>query len=87
MGFLNREHAARMLASQLSKYTGENPVILGFPPGGVPMAKIISDQTLGDLDIYLIHRLCLPSQPDIMSSNCPTIPQRPSLPLPSTIRQ
>lgn len=64
MGFLNREHAARMLASQLSKYTGENPVILGFPPGGVPMAKIISDQTLGDLDIYLIHRLCLPSQPD-----------------------
>jgi len=39
MLFQNREEAAELLAEKLSKYRGQNPLVLGILRGAVPMAS------------------------------------------------
>jgi predicted phosphoribosyltransferase len=64
MLFENREEAAELLADRLSKYRGQNPLILGIPRGAVPMAKIIADALQGELDVVLVHKLGAPGNPE-----------------------
>lgn len=65
MIFKNREHAARLLAERLIVYRGKNPLVLGIPRGAVPMAKIIAEALLGDLDVVLVRKLGAPGQPEL----------------------
>jgi predicted phosphoribosyltransferase len=65
MRFKNREEAARLLAERLTAYRGSNPLVLGVPRGGVPMARIIADTLGGDLDVVLIRKLRAPGQPEL----------------------
>ncbi len=62
--FKNREEAAMLLARRLLPYRGLKPLVLGVPRGGVPMAKIISEKLLGDLDVVLVHKLQAPGNPE-----------------------
>jgi putative phosphoribosyl transferase len=65
MRFKNREHAASLLAARLSAYKGANPLILGVPRGGVPMARIIADALGGDVDVVLVRKLRAAFQPEL----------------------
>lgn len=65
MRFLNREHAARLLADKLAGYRGQHPLVLGIPRGAVPMAKVIAEALDGDLDVVLVHKLGAPDNPEL----------------------
>lgn len=65
MRFKNRDDAAAQLASRLSAYKGQNPLILGVPRGAVPMARIIADALGGELDVVLVRKLRAPGQPEL----------------------
>ncbi|MEW6297053.1 MAG: phosphoribosyltransferase family protein, partial [Thermodesulfobacteriota bacterium] len=65
MRFHNREHAAHLLAKQLTVYRGRHQGVLGIPRGAVPMAKIIADALEGDLDVVLVHKLGAPGNPEL----------------------
>lgn len=58
MSFQNREQAAGRLVEYLSQYRGLNPVVLGVPRGGVPMARIVADALGGELDVVLVRKIC-----------------------------
>ena len=64
MLFQNREEAAELLADRLSKYRGQNPLVLGIPRGAVPMAKIIADALEGEVDVVLVRKLRAPANPE-----------------------
>lgn len=65
MRFRNREHAAYLLAERLrAAYRNKRPLVLGVPRGAMPMAKIISDELGGELDVVLVHKLRHPDQPE-----------------------
>ena len=66
MRFKNREHAAYLLADRLAAFCGnKNPLVLGVPRGGVPMAQIIADALGGEMDIVLVHKLRHPDQEEL----------------------
>ena len=66
MRFKNREHAAYLLADRLTAfYANKNPLVLGVPRGGVPMAQIIADALGGEMDIVLVHKLRHPDQEEL----------------------
>jgi predicted phosphoribosyltransferase len=65
MRFKNREEAAFMLAGCLTRYRGQQPLVLGVARGGVPMARIIADALHGDLDVVLVRKLRAPGQPEL----------------------
>lgn len=65
MRFKNREHAATLLAVRLASYKTQNPLVLGVPRGGVPMARIIADALGGDVDVVLVRKLLVAFQPDL----------------------
>ena len=62
MTFRDRKEAAEQLAQALFRYRDKNPLVLGIPRGGVPMARVVADELGGQLDIVLVHKLCAPLQ-------------------------
>lgn len=65
MTFRNREEAASLLARELVRYRGQNPLILAIPRGAVPMARIIADALGGEADVVLVRKLRAPSQKEL----------------------
>jgi predicted phosphoribosyltransferase len=63
MRFANREEAACLLAERLVNYQGQQPLVLGVPRGGVPMARTIANALNGDLDVILVRKLRAPGEP------------------------
>jgi len=63
--FQDREHAGRLLADRLTTYKAQNPLVLAIPRGGVPMAQIIADSLVGELDVVLVHKLGHSSEPEL----------------------
>lgn len=61
----NREEAAKELAILLESYRKENPLILGVPRGGVPMAKIIADHLQAPFDVVLVRKIPAPYNPEL----------------------
>lgn len=64
MPFLDRNDAARKLASALSHYRGKNPLVLAVPRGAVPMARLIADELGGEVDVVLVRKLRAPGNPE-----------------------
>lgn len=65
MRFADRAEAARLLAGRLGHYRGRNPLVLGVPRGGVPMARIIAERLGGEVDVVLVRKLRAPGQPEL----------------------
>ena len=64
--FRDRLHAARLLAEKLSGYReDQEALVLGLPRGGVPMARVIADALAAPLDVLLVRKLGVPSQPEL----------------------
>jgi len=66
MTFVNRVDAGRRLASKLAGYAGRTDVlVLGIPRGGVPVAFQVAAGLNAPLDVFVVRKLGVPSQPEL----------------------
>jgi predicted phosphoribosyltransferase len=65
MLFQNRSDAGRRLARALTKYKGRHPVVLALPRGGVPVAAEVAAALDAPLDLVLVRKIGVPSQPEL----------------------
>lgn len=65
MSFRNRSEAGRQLAARLKGYKGQHPVILALPRGGVPVAAEVAAALDAPLDLVLVRKIGVPSQPEL----------------------
>jgi putative phosphoribosyl transferase len=68
--FVDREDAGRALAaalagSGLADVGGANAVVLGLPRGGVPVAAVVAETLGAPLDVLLVRKIGVPSQPEV----------------------
>lgn len=64
MVLADRNHAAALLAQELKRFAGQDPIVVGVPRGGAPMARVIADALGADVDVVLVHKLRAPQQPE-----------------------
>ena len=65
MVFRDRAEAGRQLASRLLHLRDEEPVVLALPRGGVPVADEVARALDSPLDVILVRKLGVPSQPEL----------------------
>jgi putative phosphoribosyl transferase len=64
--FRDRAEAGQQLAQQLLRYAHQpQAIVLALPRGGVPVAVPIAKTLQIPLDICLVHKLGVPSQPEV----------------------
>ena len=65
MPFRDRVDAGRRLGPALLPLRGERPVVLGLPRGGVPVAAEVAHTLGAPLDVILVRKLGVPTQPEL----------------------
>jgi putative phosphoribosyl transferase len=65
MPFRDRSEAGRRLAKALAAYKLEKPVILALPRGGVPVAAEVAAVLDAPLDLILVRKIGVPTQPEL----------------------
>jgi len=65
MMFADRDDAGRRLAARLEHLRGEPAVVLGLPRGGVPVAFHVARALGAPLDVIIVRKLGVPSQPEL----------------------
>lgn len=65
MQFTDRADAGRQLAADLGFLRGSGAVVLGLPRGGVPVAFEIASELGAPLDVIVVRKLGLPTQPEL----------------------
>ncbi|WP_306192556.1 MULTISPECIES: phosphoribosyltransferase family protein [unclassified Streptomyces] len=65
MLFPNRDEAGRRLGARLAHLAGQDVVVLGLPRGGVPVAAAVAAALGAPLDLCLVRKLGVPSQPEL----------------------
>jgi putative phosphoribosyl transferase len=63
--FTDRADAGRHLAAELWFLRDNDPVVLGLPRGGVPVALPVATELGAPLDVIVVRKLGLPSQPEL----------------------
>jgi putative phosphoribosyl transferase len=63
--FRDRSDAGRQLAGRLPHLRGQNPVVLGLPRGGVPVAAEIAAALDAPLDVIVVRKLGVPGRPEL----------------------
>jgi predicted phosphoribosyltransferase len=64
--YRNRREAGQFLAASLQGYeVGIDPLVLGLPRGGVPVAAEVAETLGAPLDVFLVRKLGLPSRPEL----------------------
>ncbi len=61
--FADRADAGRKLAARLLKYKDKQPVVLGVPRGGVPVAFEVARALNAPLDVIIVRKLGAPGEP------------------------
>lgn len=65
-GFHDRSDAGRRLAEELRGYAGRDDLlVLALPRGGVPVAVEVASQLAAPLDVLVVRKLGVPSQPEL----------------------
>jgi putative phosphoribosyl transferase len=63
--FRDRIEAGRLLADRLRHLSREDVVVLGLPRGGVPIGVQVAEILGAPLDVILVRKLGVPSQPEL----------------------
>ena len=63
--FRDRVDAGRRLAARLAHLRGADPVVLGIPRGGVPVAFSVANALGAPLDVVIVRKLGTPGQPEL----------------------
>jgi predicted phosphoribosyltransferase len=64
-GFLDRRDAGRRLATALQTRGYRDPIVLGLPRGGVPVAYEVAARLGAPLDVFVVRKLGVPYQPEL----------------------
>ena len=62
--FADRHDAGRQLAARLERFRDEDPVVVGIPRGGVPVAAEVARELGAPLDVVVVRKLGAPSNPE-----------------------
>jgi predicted phosphoribosyltransferase len=62
--FADRSDAGRQLAARLLPLAGENPLVLGLPRGGVPVAEEVATLLGAPFEILAVRKLGAPHNPE-----------------------
>lgn len=65
MPFRDRKEAGRRLADEVLRLRDEQPVVLGLPRGGVPVAYEVARALDAPLDVVVVRKLGVPFQPEL----------------------
>ena len=65
MMFIDRIDAGRRLAERLQPLRDQDVVVLGLPRGGVPVALEVARELGAPLDVIVVRKLGVPSQPEL----------------------
>jgi putative phosphoribosyl transferase len=65
VSFLDRSDAGRRLAEALVRFKRASPVVLALPRGGVPVAAEVASELGAELDLVIVRKIGLPSQPEL----------------------
>jgi predicted phosphoribosyltransferase len=64
MMFTDRRQAGRMLGKELERFRALDPVVLGLPRGGVPVAAEVARALNAPLDVIVVRKLGVPHHPE-----------------------
>lgn len=64
MPFADRRDAGRALAVALEGLESEQPVVLGLPRGGIPVAAEVAHHLDAPLDVLVVRKLGVPNNPE-----------------------
>ncbi|ANZ42093.1 phosphoribosyltransferase [Lentzea guizhouensis] len=62
--FANRRDAGRALAARLAKRAWHDPLVLGLPRGGVPVAAEVARTLNAELDVVVARKIGAPNHPE-----------------------
>ena len=65
MRFTDRRDAGHQLAALLERFADDDPVVVGLPRGGVPVAAEVARHLGAPLDVLLVRKLGVPYQPEL----------------------
>lgn len=65
MRFMNRQEAGRLIAERLEPWRGRDPLVLGLPRGGVPVAYEVARALDAPLDVAVARKIGAPGQPEL----------------------
>ncbi|HEV2128428.1 MAG TPA: phosphoribosyltransferase [Thermomicrobiales bacterium] len=63
--FRDRIDAGEQLAEQLTTWAGHDPLVLGLPRGGVPVAAEVARRLGAELDVLVARKVGAPRQPEL----------------------
>jgi putative phosphoribosyl transferase len=63
--YTNRKSAGKQLAAALEAHAKEDPVVVGLPRGGVPVAFEVARHLRAPLDVFVVRKLGVPWQPEL----------------------
>jgi putative phosphoribosyl transferase len=63
--FADRREAGRRLAEAIGDRRSDDPLVLGLPRGGVPVADEVARALDAPLDVLVVRKLGLPRQPEV----------------------
>jgi putative phosphoribosyl transferase len=63
--FRDRADAGAQLSAALHAYAGRNPLVLGIPRGGVPVAAEVARRLRGELDVIVARKIGAPTQREL----------------------
>jgi predicted phosphoribosyltransferase len=62
--FANRQEAGRALAARLADQSWHEPLVLGLPRGGVPVAREVATELNAELDVVVARKIGAPGHPE-----------------------
>ena len=63
--FTDREQAGRLLAEEVARHNYSDPVVLGLPRGGVPVAYEVANALGVPLDVFVVRKLGVPGREEL----------------------